>query len=341
MLLSMREAKMFAGARRTAGLAIFLLAVTVGPAICADPVRENPPEASVVFIQAGFQGDNNTFVQVEEGSGFIVESSGWVVTASHVLNADVPVNKTRVYFGSVRSRYGDRYELFPVPGPVVSSDFGLLRFSPALGKSWPALKVISNHQVSVSDTVTAIGFPIGMEITSRKGNVTNTFGPNGAIGTNAGLAPGMSGGPVVLGNSHCVVGIVTAGANFPGFDWFTPTTLAKPLLDVPPAQFVIEDGIHPPVCDDSRAQLNRAGAMPATPEEFENLIKACALDNNVTINAKLQGSLKTLFEGDRTNGFATFKSSSNYLQQFSQSDRLVAYQLYKDCIIRILGIPPN
>jgi len=105
-----------------------------------------------------------------------------------------------------------------------------------------------------------------MEITVRKGTVTNTFGPNGAIGTGAGLAPGMSGGPVVLGNSRCVVGIVTAGANYSGFDWFTPTTLAKPLLDVPPAQFVTEAVGRPAVCDDTKSKryfLERGGAYLA------------------------------------------------------------------------------
>ena len=235
--------------------AIICLLILTLSAVCAESQTSDrePPESSVVFIQSGFRDDNNTFVTVEEGSGFIVEASGWVVTASHVLNATVPANKAHAYFGSVRSRYGDKYEMFAVPGPVVSSDFGLLRFSPALGRSWATLKVLSNHQTSASDSITAIGFPIGLEITVRRGNVTNTFGPNGAIGTSAGLAPGMSGGPVLLGNSRCVVGMVTAGANFAGYDWFTPTSLAKPLLDVPPAQFVLD---NQGLCDTSQAQQN-------------------------------------------------------------------------------------
>jgi S1-C subfamily serine protease len=196
-------------------------------------------EASTVFIQVGYM-ENNVFTAVEEGSGFVVHETGWVISAKHVLEAAVPANKVRVYFGSLGSRFDQKYEMFDVPGPLLASDFGLHRFPPDVVKKWPPLKILIGHQFSKGDPVTASGFPMGMEITTKGGTVTNTFGPNGAIGTGAGLAFGMSGGPVVLGNSHCVVGIVTAGANYPGFDFFTPTQLAKALLDVPPATFVSE-----------------------------------------------------------------------------------------------------
>src|SRR5208337_2268551 len=246
---------------RIASQTIGVVAVLIAGADQQEP-KTNDIGQAVRHLQRDYISPGD----IEEGSGFIVQDSGWVVTASHVLSASVPTNKVRVFFGSVRSRSGDRYQLFEVPGPLVSSDFGLLRFSPALGKTWPALRVLTGHQFSPSDAVTAYGFPFGMEITVRKGTVTNTFGPNGAIGTGAGLAPGMSGGPVVLGNSRCVVGIVTAGANYSGFDWFTPTTLAKPLLDVPPAQFVTEAVGRPAVCDDTKSKryfLERGGAYLA------------------------------------------------------------------------------
>jgi hypothetical protein len=64
---------------------------------------------------------------------------------------------------------------------------------------WDHLKVLANHQFSTSDKVTAFGFPLGREIEVRAGDVTNLLGQNGLIGVNPGLAPGMSGGPVVLG----------------------------------------------------------------------------------------------------------------------------------------------
>ena len=193
------------------------------------------PEESVVFVQIGYE-ENHVFIPVEDASGFIVQEEGWVLTAKHALTAAVPENKVREFYGSVGSRYGDKYRLFEVPGPVVSSDFGLLRFSPALRKKWPALGVLINRKLAKSDNVEAFGFPIGYDLTERKGIVTDTFAPDGTMGTNAGLAPGMSGGPVVLESTSCVVGIVTGGTNFAGFDRFSPMLLAKTLLDVPPAQ---------------------------------------------------------------------------------------------------------
>ena len=212
---------------------IISIAYLLGASFCA--AAEEPIQSSVVFIQAGYE-DNNAFIPVEEGTGFIVQESGWVITAKHVLTAAVPEGKVRAFQGSVRSRYGEKYPLFEVPGPLVSSDFGLLRFPPGVRDKWPALKVLFNHQFSASQSITAFGFPIGQEITVKPGVVTDIFGPNGAIGTNAGLAPGMSGGPVAFGATRCVVGIVAGGSNYPGFDWFSPTFLAKTLLDVAPAQ---------------------------------------------------------------------------------------------------------
>jgi hypothetical protein len=63
-----------------------------------------PVEESVVFIEVGYM-ENNTFVKVEEGSGFVVHPSGWVVTAKHLAEAQLPPGKIRVFRGAVKSRF--------------------------------------------------------------------------------------------------------------------------------------------------------------------------------------------------------------------------------------------
>jgi len=199
----------------------------------------DPPEASVVFIDVGYM-DNNAFVKVEEGAGFLVHPAGWVVTARHITEAPVPNGKTRVFHGAPHSRYAPPIQLFPVVSALVGSDIALLRFPANLRSNWSYLKVTVTHAFSNGDRVTAFGYPDGNDITVRPGVVSALEGPSGSVGVNVGLAPGMSGGPVILSDTQAVVGVVAGGSGNPGFDYFTPLQLAKPLLDVPPAQYVTE-----------------------------------------------------------------------------------------------------
>jgi hypothetical protein len=201
---------------------------------------EDPVKLSVVYIQVGYlEGD--VFHPVEEGSGFLINSGGWVVTSQHVVKStNMPAGKTPVIYGSVSSRTGQKYQLFEVPTPVVTADAVVLRFSPELPVKWSHLKILSNHRFNTTDKVTALGFPLEHDLEVRSGNVTNLLGQNGLVGVNPGLAPGMSGGPVTLGSSRCVVGIVAGGTGYPNFDYIVPIQLVRPLLDVPPAEFVTE-----------------------------------------------------------------------------------------------------
>lgn len=206
-------------------------------AIAAEPV-----DASVVFIEAGYM-EGGVFIRVELGTGFIVHPDGWVVTAKHVTEVAVPEGKIRQFRGAVASFTAPPSQLFEAPAPVVSSDVALLRFSPHLrpaSNPWNCLKVKASHSFRNGDKITAYGFPVGKELAVRPGVVSELLGPKGSIGVNAGLAPGMSGGPVVLSETRCVIGIVAGGSGYPTFDYFTPAQYAKPLLEVPPAEFVTE-----------------------------------------------------------------------------------------------------
>ena len=215
--------------------------LTLG-SICGMPSSmeaAEPAESSLVYIEAGYM-ENGTFKRLEEGTGFIIHPSGWVVTAKHVSEAVVPPGKIRYLRGAVKSNTATPFQLFATAVPVVSADIALLRFSSNLRTDWPFLKIKANHAFNRRDNITAYGFPIGSDLWVRPGVVSDLMGPMGSIGVNAGLAPGMSGGPVLLGNSRCVVGVVAGGSGYPNYDYFTPTQYAKPLLDVPPAEFASE-----------------------------------------------------------------------------------------------------
>jgi hypothetical protein len=200
---------------------------------------KDPRKLATVYIRAGYM-ENDVFHKVEEGSGFLVNSSGWVVTLDHVVKpADMPAGKATVYRGSAGSKSGDGYELFPVDAPVVAAGAQLLRFSPELSVEWHYFKVLANHTFTDEDKITAYGFPfVAKEIDTRRGGVSNLVGPGGKIEVDAALAPGMSGGPVVLEGSRCVVAMVSGGTMVENYNYVLPIQLIKPVLDVVPVEYV-------------------------------------------------------------------------------------------------------
>lgn len=198
------------------------------------------PDSAVVYIQVGYS-KNGQFVPVEDGTGFLINSTGWVATAKHLSEAAVPDGEKREFRGAAGSRYAPPADLFVAPGPVVSADVALLRFSPMLRQDWPYIKILGNHQFALKEPIVAYGYPslpAPQEQSALSGTVTGLLGPSSSVQVNALFAPGMSGGPVILDNSLCVVGIVTGGSGTPGFDYFTPIQYARTLLEVAPAEFV-------------------------------------------------------------------------------------------------------
>ncbi|WP_213772869.1 serine protease [Bradyrhizobium sp. dw_78] len=160
-------------------------------------LADDKPERAVVYIQVGYR-ESNVFVPVEDGTGFLINDQGWVATANHLLEVQIPSDKQREIRGGLGSIDAEMHQLFATPGPVVSADIALLRFSPALASSWPHLKILSNYAFTYLQPIVAYGFPSvpqRQELSARPGKVTGLLGPHNSIQVNAGLAPGMSGGP--------------------------------------------------------------------------------------------------------------------------------------------------
>src|SRR5262245_61175473 len=75
-------------------------------------------------------------------------------------------------------------------------------------------------------------------------------------------------------------------------------------------------------------------AQPKLPssEEFGNAVYACALDSNINLSASALGSIKTFYEGQKTEGKASLTQSSKFLSMFPEGDRKDMYKVYVDCI---------
>jgi putative serine protease PepD len=154
--------------------------------------------ASVVLIRSGGG----------EGSGFVVDAKGRIVTNAHVVGSS---KRVRVQFGENTPT---------IPGRVVgrdrSSDLALVRVLPrrVRGGLRP-LPLADSARVRVGDLAVAIGNPFGLERTLTAGVVSalgrqieapDGFSIPGAIQTDAAINPGNSGGPL-LDRQAQVIGV--------------------------------------------------------------------------------------------------------------------------------------
>jgi S1-C subfamily serine protease len=143
-----------------------------------------------------------------EGSGFIVDPDGYILTNQHVVDG-----ATRV---SVVLQDGTRVTADLV-GADPASDLALLKASLPAGRGGVAA-LGDSDAVEPGDTAIAIGTPFGLDHTITAGIVSavdRDFGTaagrpmRGLIQTDAPINPGNSGGPLLNANGE-VIGITTS-----------------------------------------------------------------------------------------------------------------------------------
>ena len=140
-----------------------------------------------------------------QGSGFVIDSEGHILTNAHVVDGTGPV--------FVSFSNNDRVQA-TVVGKDDSTDTALLKVTESSDALRP-LALGSSTSVSVGDPVLAIGNPFGLDRTVTSGIVSavarqiqapNGFPINNAIQTDAAINHGNSGGPL-LNMQGQVIGI--------------------------------------------------------------------------------------------------------------------------------------
>ncbi|WP_232306536.1 S1C family serine protease [Thermobifida cellulosilytica] len=145
------------------------------------------------------------------GSGFVIED-GYVVTNNHVVEAVERAGVVVVVYSDGHTSEAE------VVGTAPSSDLAVLL--PVDPLDVEPLEFGDSDQVTVGDTVIAIGAPLGLEGTVTSGIVSAlnrpvTVGEEGrqayisAIQTDAAINPGNSGGPLV-NEQGMVIGVNSA-----------------------------------------------------------------------------------------------------------------------------------
>jgi 2-alkenal reductase len=169
----------------------------------------------VVTVLSIFEGTSLLETEGEggQGSGFVVDSQGYIATNAHVVTTGELAGSERAEEVFVEFADGNR-----VPAEIVgddpNADVALLKVNPA-GLRLTPLQLGSSDRLEVGEPVAAIGSPFGEQQSLTIGVISavdrnieslTRFQIGNAIQTDAAINPGNSGGPLLDGRGR-VIGV--------------------------------------------------------------------------------------------------------------------------------------
>lgn len=196
---------------------------------------------SVVGITTTTIDTNNIFAIPQQsqgvGTGFIVDSKGYILTNSHVVS-DGKASDVNVLFNDGSTSKGK--VLWNDP----TIDLAIVKVDKT---GLPVADLGNSDSVRTGDLAVAIGNPLGLEFQKSvtqgiisgldRSIQTEQSNMTGLIQTDASINPGNSGGPL-LNDKGEVIGINTAKASgAEGLGFAIPINTAKPIVDQ-----IIKDG---------------------------------------------------------------------------------------------------
>src|SRR5919199_48742 len=174
--------------------------------------RANPGVVDIKVRQSAsagpdqFGGPNGSGQESQaEGSGFVIDTDGHIVTNQHVVDGATSITVTFAAGKTASAK---------VVGTDPSTDVAVIKVDTPKSELHP-LTFADSGAVQVGDGVVAIGSPFGLEETVTTGIVSaldrtidapNNFTISGAIQTDAAINHGNSGGPLLDADGH-VIGI--------------------------------------------------------------------------------------------------------------------------------------
>jgi S1-C subfamily serine protease len=210
-----------------------------------DPQAIYSEAAPSVVTILSIIGDAADPTSAGQGSGFVINDNGEIVTNAHVVTdateagGGQPINEA----DEVYVEFGDRNQ---VPADILgidpNADVALIKVDPD-GLDLNPIELGDSDSVQVGAPVAAIGSPFGQEQSLSVGIVSATdrsidsltqFKIDGAIQTDTSINPGNSGGPLI-GSDGKVIGIdqqinTTSGGN-EGVGFAVPINLVKRSID--------------------------------------------------------------------------------------------------------------
>lgn len=194
-----------------------------------DPFFEDPFFRRF-FGSEGFPNIPQERRQQGQGSGFIVDRSGLILTNAHVVSG---ADKVTVTLRDGRTFDGE------VKGTDEPSDLAVIKIK---GDNLPVAPEGDSSQLKVGDWAIAVGNPLGLDNTVTLGIVSTLNRSSSQVGipdkrldfiqTDAAINPGNSGGPLVNEQGE-VIGINTAiRADAEGIGFSIPINKAKEIQTI-------------------------------------------------------------------------------------------------------------
>ncbi|MEM6426610.1 MAG: trypsin-like peptidase domain-containing protein [Cyanobacteria bacterium P01_D01_bin.128] len=197
-----------------------------------DPFFDDPLFRGFFGNSNGLPGMQQEQLQRGQGSGFVIDSRGNVLTNAHVVNgADrviVTLKDGRQFDGTVE-------------GFDELTDLAVVKIEADRDEALPIAPLGNSDQVEVGDWAIAVGNPLGLDNTVTLGIVSTLKRSSATVGipnkrldfiqTDAAINPGNSGGPL-LNQDGEVIGINTAiRADAMGIGFAIPINKAKEIKD--------------------------------------------------------------------------------------------------------------
>jgi putative serine protease PepD len=172
---------------------------TTGSLSVADIYRRAHESVVELTVTEGAQADpfGGSQTQQAQGSGFIYDTQGNIITDEHVVAG---ATKISVKFSNGASYQAD------VVGADASTDLAVIKVKGAPSSLLVPVTLGDSSKLSVGDGVVAIGAPFGLEETVTSGIVSalhrqmtspNNFAIDDSIQTDAAINHGNSGGPLL------------------------------------------------------------------------------------------------------------------------------------------------
>jgi serine protease Do len=189
------------------------------PAVVYISVIEDEAPRAVGFLRSPDPGPRRG-----EGTGFIVDADGYILTNQHVIGQDA----------RIRVRLSDRRELpARVVGADASTDLALLKVE---ATGLPTLALGDSDRLRVGEWVCAIGNPYHFEhsvtvgVVSSKGRKIYDASFDSYIQTDAAINPGNSGGPLVNARGEAVGINAAVSTEGQGIGFAIPANVARDVL---------------------------------------------------------------------------------------------------------------
>ena len=181
-------------------------------------------QARPAIVQIRVTGPENSQNQGSRGSGFFIDTEGYILTAQHVIDKAREIE--------VRTADGQRLAARSV---VADSQLDLALLKVLTERDATVLPLGDSERIQVGDLAVVFSYPFGREssmslgIISRAGKTYPDSAAYDFIQTDAGAYPGVSGGPLLNSQGH-VVGMITMASERGNLGFATPINLVKKIL---------------------------------------------------------------------------------------------------------------